>query len=415
MAADRAILHADCNGFFASVECLDHPAYWSVPMAVAGDPKDRCGIILAKNELAKRYGVQTTDTIWQARRKCPQLVLVPPHGERYRQISQQINQLYLQYTDQVEPFSIDESFLDITGSLSYFHATPRQLADKIRQRVKREVGITVSVGVSFNKTFAKLGSDMKKPDATTEITRENFRSLVWSLPVRDMLFVGRSAAAQLNKHYIETIGDIARKPCCEIVALLGSGGAGLWRYVNGMDTEPVRHMGEHDPAKSIGHGMTFRRDLSREEEIVKGVVALSDAVASQLRACGMKARSLQVTIKNTQLVSICRQAQLSTPTHLQRELVSAALSIIRDNWPIDVHGGCTPIRAITLTAQQLIPKREVVEQVSFFDTLSTSGQTNRDKLERVEQAMASIRCKYGRGCLCMGFPVDEELGIGRWR
>ena len=235
---DRAVLHCDCNGFFASVECLDRPEYWSIPMAVAGDPRDRSGIILAKNELAKGYGIATAETVYSAMRKCPGLTLVPPRHWRYSEVSKLVNQIYLQYTDQVEPFSIDESFLDITGSLTYFHATARELANRIREQVKREIGITISVGVSFNKTFAKIASDMKKPDATTEITRENYRDALWALPIRDMLFIGRAGVEHLNSHGIETIGDLARMPREAAVSLLGKNGAGLWDNCNGWTPLP---------------------------------------------------------------------------------------------------------------------------------------------------------------------------------
>ena len=270
MAAYRAILHCDCNGFFASVECLDHPAYWQVPIAVAGDPKDRSGIILAKNEPAKKYGIVTAETIYAAKRKCPSLLLVPPRHWRYEEISAQVNRIYLQYTDQVEPFGIDESFLDVTGSLPYFHTTARALADQIRERVKREVGITISVGASFNKTFAKIGSDMKKPDATTEITPENFQTLVWALPIRDMLFVGKASVEAFERSFISTIGDLARKPREQIAHLLGKSGEALWDNANGLDCDPVLPYGECEQVKSVGNGMTFRRDLLSETEIRQG-------------------------------------------------------------------------------------------------------------------------------------------------
>ena len=301
IAPERAILHCDCNGFYASVECLDHPAYWTVPMAVAGDPKDRCGIILAKNELAKKFGIVTAETVYSAMRKCPELTLVPPRHRRYSEISKQVNQIYLQYTDQVEPFSIDESFLDVTGSLSYFRASARELADRIRERVRREIGITISVGVSFNKTFAKIASDMKKPDATTEITRENYQAVLWELPIRDMLFIGKAGMTLLESHDVRTIGDFARMPRDAAVRLLGKNGDGLWNNANGLDDSPVRRFGEHEPLKSIGNGMTFRRDLACEDEIMQGVIALSDSVAVRLRECGMKARTLQVTIRDPKM------------------------------------------------------------------------------------------------------------------
>ena len=201
--------------------------------------------------------------MYSALHKCPQLTLVPPRHRRYEEISEQVNAVYLQYTDQVEPFSIDESFLDITGSLAYFRATARELADRIREQVKREIGITISVGLSFNKTFAKIASDMKKPDATTEITRDNYQIALWALPIRDMLFVGHAGVELLESHDIHTIGDLARLPRETAVTLLGKNGGGLWENANGLDGDPVRRYGEREPVKSVGNGMTFRRDLLR--------------------------------------------------------------------------------------------------------------------------------------------------------
>ncbi len=415
----RAILHCDCNGFFASVECLDHPAYWSVPMAVAGDPKDRSGIILAKNELAKGYGIVTAETVYSARRKCPALTLVPPRHWRYSEISRQVNQIYLQYTDQVEPFSIDESFLDITGSLSYFRASARELADRIREQVKREIGITISVGVSFNKTFAKIASDMKKPNATTEITRDNYRDTLWMLPIRDMLFVGRASVELLQSHGIETIGDLARMPKEAAAALLGKNGEGLWNNCNGLDDTPVRRFDERETVKSVGNGMTFRRDLCNEGEIMQGVIALSGVVASRLREIKMKASTLQVTIKDPKLKTITRQAPLPTPTHLQKELVDTAMAILRAKWRIMPDGRCAPIRMLTITGQNLVADGEAARQLSLFelaDSDKPSAQT--EKYEKLEAAIQQLCEKHGAGSVSMGCVENEALGIhtyGKYR
>ena len=382
-------------------------------MAVAGDPKERSGIILAKNELAKRFGVQTAETIWQARRKCPQLVLAPPHYHRYVEVSQQVNAVYQQYTDQVEPFGIDESFLDVTGSLRYFRATPRQLGDEIRERVKREIGITISVGVSYNKVFAKIGSDMKKPDATTEITRENFRELVWPLPVRDMLFVGHASGEVLARHYIQTIGDIARRSRTEMAQLLGRSGEALWAHVHGLDTDRVRAFQEQEPLKSIGNGMTFRRDLTCDAEIRAGLIALSDEVAARLRKARQQCKTVQVVIKNPLMQTICRQVALPLPTHLHRELADAAIALVHAHWPVQRDGRCAPIRALTVTAMNLSADGEVCRQLSLFDLNAEGGlvDSHRDRQERLETAMADMRARFGNGCVSMGFVDREELGI----
>lgn len=403
---ERVIYHADCNGFYAAVECLDRPELLAVPLAVAGDPKDRGGIILAKNELAKRFGIKTTETIWQARRKCPELVLVAPRHNRYREVSGRVKALFGGYTDQVESFGMDEAWLDVTGSLRYFGASPVELADRIREHVKREIGITVSVGVSFNKVFAKLGSDLKKPDATTLISRENYRELVWPLPVRDLLYVGKAAAEELERHVIRTIGDLARFDRDGLVRILGKGGGTLWRYANGLDDEPVRRIGEQEPVKSIGNGMTFRRDLRGEEEIRAGVIALSDEVATRLREEGVRCGTVQVLIKDPAFKSISRQTSLRNPTWLQKELVDTAMALIRANWRMS-----EPVRALTVTATHLVRESEAQEQLSFLE-LGAQRQTEiRDQYDRLEKTMQSIRKKHGAASIAMGYVHNEELGI----
>lgn len=403
MQPERVIYHIDCNSFYASVECMQRPELRLAPMAVAGDPKDRCGIILAKNELAKACGIKTAETIYQAQRKCPGLVLVEPHHRLYVEVSRAVKRIFAQYTDQVESFGLDEAWLDVTGSLRYFHATPVELADEIRQRVKREIGITVSVGVSYNKAFAKLGSDLKKPDAITLITRDNYQRRVWPLPVEDLLFVGKMASAQLRRHYITTIGDIARSEMGFLNQLLGKGGETLWLFANGLDPSPVCRIGEEEPAKSIGNGMTFRRDLVGWEELKAGVLALSDEVAMRLREEGMRCSMLQIMVRNPSMKTISRQGKMTWPTCLQKEIVDRAMEILHENWKEDA-----PVRALSVTAQQLLPRQAVLEQGNLWcDTSSALA-----KFERAEAAMQKLRLKYGRGCLTMGFSENEELGIG---
>lgn len=401
MQPDRVIYHIDCNSFYAAVETMERPELRQVPMAVAGDPKDRCGIILAKNEKAKAYGVKTAETVYQAQRKCPNLVLVPPHHKRYMEISHRVKAIFAQYTDQVESFGMDEAWLDVTGSLRYFQASAVELADQIRERVKREIGITVSVGISFNKAFAKLGSDLKKPDAVTLITRENYRRRVWPLPAENLLFVGRMSAQQLHSHYIHTIGDIARSEMGFLENLLGKGGGTLWLFANGLDTSPVCRIGEEEPLKSIGNGMTFRRDLLGWDELKAGVIALSDEVATRLREEGMRCAALQVMVRNPSMKSISRQIHLHAPTCLQKEIVDASMALLRENWKEE-----EPVRALSVTAQQLLEERKAQEQMKLWQS-----NTALARFERAEKAMQKLRRKYGRGCLAMGYVENAELGI----
>ncbi len=385
---DRIIYHCDCNSFYCSVELLSHPELRSVPTAVCGDPKSRHGIILAKNEPAKKLGVRTAETIWQARQKCPGLVLLPAHHALYRDYSKKVNAIYSRFTDLIEPFGIDESWLDVTGSLHLFGGNPRALANRIRNTVREELGLTISVGVSFNKVFAKLGSDYKKPDATTVISRENFRRIVWPLPVTDLLFVGRAAAQVLRRYGVTTIGELAAFDKKALIELLGKQGDQLWGYANGLEHSPVAPAGTYTPPKSVGNGETFSRNLTKRDEVDRGIAMLADQVAVRLRKHGMKASTLQVTIRDPKFKDICRQRPLPAPTNTARELHRAAMDILARCWSFG-----SPIRAITLTAHNLIPESEASEQLDLFQS---GASHKRDKIEKLERTMDAIRSKYGQ-------------------
>ena len=397
---DRVILHCDMNGFYASVELLDRPDLEGKPVAVCGDPESRHGIILAKNELAKAAGIITAETIWQAKKKCPDLQLIRPHRQKYTHYSKLINQIYLRYTDMVEPFSIDESWLDVTASQSLF-GTGRQIADEIRRVVREETGLTLSAGVSFNKIFAKLGSDYKKPDATTEITRENFRDTLWPLPASDMIFVGKSTSDRLLKSGIKTIGDIAVSDPKMLTALLGKQGQMLWNYANGLDNAPVARYGESEPVKSIGNGITFRRNLMNEDDIITALTGLSDTVASRLRYHKMKAFGVKVDIKDPTFTTISRQKQLLLPTNLASELTRAAMELIHESW----RNGA-PIRMLTLTAINLCDET-VEEQISLF----TADSQNHQQGEKIERTMDDIRSKFGSSAITFAGVLGNDIGV----
>lgn len=388
---NRVIYHCDCNSFYCSVELLSRPELRAVPAAVCGDPRSRHGIILAKNEPAKVLGVRTAETIWQARQKCPELVLLPAHHGLYREYSRKVNAIYDRFTDLVEPFGIDESWLDVTGSLHLFGGDPKALADRIRNTVREELGLTISVGVSFNKVFAKLGSDYKKPDATTVITAENFRRIVWPLPVTDLLYVGRAAAGVLKRYGVTTIGGLAAFDRRALSELLGRQGEQLWTYANGLDASPVAPAGTYTPPKSVGNGETFPRNLIRREEVSRGVAMLADQVAVRLRKHGMMASTLQVSIRDPNFKDICRQRPLDAPANTARELYRAAMDIIGRCWKDNA-----PIRAITLTAHNLIPEGEAAEQLDLF---LAAGPRRRDRVEKLERTMDAIRSRYGRSAV----------------
>lgn len=391
---ERVILHCDQNCFFASVELLSHPDLRDVPMAVCGDPASRHGIILAKNEPAKRFGIQTAETVWQARRKCPSLVLLPPHHKLYREYSVRVNELYGQYTDLVEPFGIDESWLDITGSMHLFGGDPVAIADELRRRVREELGLSISVGVSFNKIFAKLGSDYKKPDATTLISPENWQEIVWPLPVGAMLFVGRSAQRTLAQYGVETIGQLAACRPEMLEKLLGKLGRQMHEYANGLDRSPVRPQAEREPVKSVGNGTTFPHDLTRWEEVRAGLAALSDSVAMRLRRQGLYCSGVQVTIKDSCFCSISRQKRLESPTRLMKDIQRAAMELTRSAWRAP-----TPIRMLTVTALHITESAESFEQL---DLLGAGRAVSDARQEKLESAVRAIRDKFGDGSITFG-------------
>lgn len=398
---DRVILHCDCNSFFASVETVLNPALCAGPMAVCGDPESRHGIILAKNEQAKRFGVKTAETIWQAQRKCPGLTLVRPHHGAYAAYSQLVNDIYRRYTDQVEPFGIDESWLDVTGSQQLF-GSGREIADRLRREVRQETGLTVSVGVSFNKIFAKLGSDYKKPDATTVIDRENWRRLLWPLPVSSLLYVGASVQKTLFEAYIETIGQLAIADPAQLTARLGKLGGQLHDYANGLDDSPVRRTDTPREIKSVGNGMTFRRDLTDLRDIRVGVAALCDEVAARLRRYGLCCRTVQLQLRDTYMRTVSRQCALQNPTALSSELTEAALRLVAAGW-----NGQTPIRMLTVTGVNLIEAAEAAEQLSFFG----DSPEARARKKRLETAIDSVREKFGRGSISTGAVMASDIGL----
>ena len=392
--ADRVILHCDLTCFFASVELLRYPALRDVPVAVCGDPESRHGIVLAKNEAAKQLGVKTAETIWQARQKAPHLITLPPHHGLYREYSRKVNAIYGQYTDLVEPFGIDESWLDITNSMHLFGGDGKAIADQLRERLREELGLTISVGVSFNKIFAKLGSDYKKPDATTVIDRGNWQAIVWPLPVGDLLGVGRSTQKLLRQYGVETIGQLAAFPRQTLETLLGKHGTQLHDYANGLENSPVRPQHEAEPVKSVGNGTTFPQNLTRWEEVRSGLAVLSDSVAARLRRQGLYCGGVALTIRNAQFRQFSRQVRLDAPTHLQKDIYQTALALARQSWHAP-----DPIRALTVTALYLTDSADSFQQLDLLDGAAAQRE---EKQERLEQAMDAIRGKYGKGAISFG-------------
>ena len=395
LPTDRIVLHADCNSYFASVESIDHPEWKTVPMAVCGDPESRHGIILAKNEPAKAYHIQTAETIYSAKKKCPDLLLVPAHHEKYKAVCERINAIYESYTDQVERFSIDESFLDVTGSRHLF-GSGREIADELRRRVREEIGVTISVGVSFNKTFAKMGSDYKKPDATTVISRENYRELLWPLPIGELLFVGKVGAALLQEHGIMTIGDLAEADPKALALWMGKMGESLQRAARGEDLSPVLPTGYEEQPKSISHNVTFDHDLVDPAEIMAGLTLIADQVGTRLRRRKLFASVVQIQIKDTGLKVTNRQKKLEEYTCSTRLIRDKAVELLRENWSA---GKPIRMRSVGVTGLSL----DGTQQLSMF---SDTDAAEKDR--RLDDAVDSIRTKFGKTAVRFGRNLSSK-------
>lgn len=398
--ADRVILHCDCNSFFASVETALNPSYRDVPMAVCGNVEERHGIILAKNELAKKYGIETAETVLSAKKKCPGLVLATPHYEAYVEYSKRANEIYGRYTDMIEAFGIDESWLDVTAS--GYLGNGEEIANKIREDIKRELGITVSIGVSFNKVFAKLGSDYKKPDAVTVITRENVHSIVHPLPARDLLFVGKRTDEVLRTLGIRTIGELAEASPDILKMKLGKAGLMLSKYARGEDDSPVEQVDRND-SKSIGNGYTFKHDLVGREQCRVGINYLSEEIGTKLRLRGLKCTGVQLSIKDEYLRTIQRCAPQVPPSDISDEIAETAFGILCREWSKE-----RPVRMITVTAINLVRSDSLAEQIDLF---SDGADERREKSGRRELAVDEIRRRFGNDSILRASIIDTDLGI----
>lgn len=383
---ERTVLHSDLNNFFASVECRLDPSLRGRPIAVAGDPEARHGIVLAKSEEAKRCGVTTGETLWQARSKCPDILFVPPHYDKYIEFSDAVRGIYGDFTDRVESYGLDECWLDVTGSRRLF-GDGSCIANAIRSRVKKELGVTVSVGVSFNKIFAKLGSDMKKPDAVTVIDRDSFREVVWPLPVGDLLYVGRSAVAKLARYGIRTIGDLALADRVFLSYLLGKSGEMLHSFANGEDMSPVSNIGAKSLIKSVSCGSTTPRDMVTSDEVKILLTELSESVSARLRRYGFMCRCVQLHIRESDLSSVVRQKKLGYPCHTAKAIFTAAYELYAEN-----HGFSRPVRSLSVCACDLDYCES--EQLSFDPDIEKI-----QRRENLESAVDALREKYGKGAI----------------
>lgn len=381
----RIILHSDLNNFYASVECFLHPELKDKFVAVCGNREDRHGIVLAKNQAAKICGVKTGEAIWEAKAKCPELIIVKPHFDEYLRFSHAVRKIYSDYTDLVEPFGMDECWLDVTGSRALF-GSGVHIANEIRNRIKNEVGLTVSVGVSYNKVFAKLGSDMKKPDAVTVI---NDKYEIKDLPAGDLLGVGRATARKLNEFRIRTIGDLADCDASFLQRKLGKNGIMLWRFANGLDNSRVMPSDFRFPAKSIGHGVTTVSDLHTDEEVRRVMLELTIDISHKLRIGKNFAGGIEVDIRDNKLSRVSFSKKLDFYTQNTFMITEAAFELFKENYQWE-----NPVRSVTVRVTRLGDEAEAA-QISFFDR-------ENDKGEKIENTMETIRMRFGRGAITYG-------------
>lgn len=393
--ADRVILHSDLNNFYASVECLYRPELRRVPLVVGGDPELRHGIVLAKNYPAKAFGIVTGEALWQARQKCPDLRVVRPDFQLYLHFAHRVRALYGDYTDLVEPFGLDEAWLDVSGT-----GRGDAIAGEIRRRIREELGLTASVGVSFNKIFAKLGSDMQKPDATTVISRDNYRAKVWPLPASDLLYVGPATQRKLARLGIRTIGQLAALDTGFLHRYLGQWGSVLSGFANGLDSSPVASFGVESLVKSIGNSTTTPRDLTCDDDVRLIFHVLAESVAMRLRQHHFKCQTVQIHVRDTLLETFERQARLDRPSNLAADIVRLAMQLFTASyqWP-------RPIRSIGVRGSDLVDADTGI-QLSFF-----ADEAHQLRQQQLACAIDQIRSRYGTGSVRLGITLaDRELG-----
>lgn len=397
---ERVILYSDLNNFFASVEIALNPALAGKPLIVCGDPEKRHGIVLAKNEEAKKYGIKTAETVYSALKKCPEVQMVGSHHTEYARFSKKVVEIYGRYTDRVEECSIDECAMDMTESTMLF-GSGFEIAERIRAEVKAELGLTVSIGVSFNKVFAKLASELKKPDAVTEISRENYKRVAWNLPVADLLFVGKATAATLRKIGVHTIGDLAQADEELISRILGKHGRQLRVYARGEDDEPVKTSAEKEDLKSVGNSMTLPKDITSREEVKRWFYVLAESVAARLRAADVgRANTVHIVVRNSQLQDTTRQMKVSATT-LCGDIAKAAYELYCQHFPLG-----TKVRMLGITVSGF---DHDIRQTTLDSLL---GGEDYEKKDRAESAIAKLRAKYGYASVQRGIVMEDENSKG---
>ena len=384
----RTILHSDLNAFYASVEMLLNPTLQGKAVAVCGSEEDRHGIVLAKSELAKKAGVKTGQANWEARQSCAGLITVPPHYDQYVKFSRLVQDIYRRYTDLIEPYGMDECWLDVTGSVRLY-GSGEAIAESIRKTIKEELGLTVSIGVSFSKILAKLGSDMKKPDAITVLDEENWRERVWKLPASELLFVGRSTTKKLVARGVYTIGDLAHTDPYLLKSWFGKNGLSLWMFANGLEQSRVMPMNFVSPVKSVGHGITCSCDLKMEEEVWRVILELAQDVGHRLRIHGLAACGVKLFVRDNGL-ACAPTRQMPSPYPTQSPLEIAQLARILFSQHYDWHSA---VRSVSVAAINLIPQDQPVQLSMFND------EERRLKQQMLDDSIDTIRKRFGNGAV----------------
>jgi len=378
---------------------LHHPKLRGHPVAVGGSVEQRHGIILAKNYEAKAYGIQVGQALWQAKQKCPDLIIVPPDYDKYLRYSRLFRDILMDYSPQCESFGLDENWVDVTAS-RVVYGSGEAIADEIRERVKFELGVTVSIGVSYNKPFAKLGSDIKKPDATTIITQDNYRDVVWPLPAADLLGVGRATQTKLLYYGIETIGDLARTTSASLEKWFGKWGLFLYTYANGLDISPVKPVSYESAVKSVGNSTTAPRDIENEHDAHIVFLNLAESVAERMRDLGLMAKTVQISLRTSELEWCERQMALPQASMIAPELTDAAMKLLRKHYDWK-----KPLRSIGIRGTDLIPI-DSVRQISIFD-----DEAKRERMEKREYAIDDIRRRFGYRAVGRALlALDNKLG-----
>lgn len=397
---ERWIIHSDINHCYAQIEEMMYPELRNVPMAIGGHEEDRHGIILAKNDLAKKYHIKTGESLRDAFQKCPELLIVPPHYDDYLFYTEEVKRIYREYSDKVESFGLDEAWIDITGTEKLFHKTAMELAEEIQRRVFKELGLTVSMGLSFNKVFAKLGSDLDKKQGLAVITRDNFKDMVFPLPIADILYIGKATSSQLNERNIYTLGDLALSSKEYIKSFLGKNGEMVWLFANGYDTLSVNS--SQQVIKSVGNGITAKHDIHTIEEAKIVLSMLAESVAKRLRQSNKLGSVISIGMRYKDLQGLSRQKRVDTPTNIAQEILDMGMILLRDNWNMAI-----PLRSLSISVSSLVEKETYAYQMSLFNT---ANEEDRYEQLHLEEVIQEIKERWGEKSIKYGHSLlDEEL------